>query len=92
MANKKQTPKTIKVKMTESYSTWVVHESITVTVADYPELEGMSEEKIKEYIQQNASDMKPTDDTYFSDLYEELIGQNVIREKITNEDTEIYFD
>jgi hypothetical protein len=87
-----ESPKTIEVRMTESYSTWVVHESVELTVADYPELEGMTEEEMKDYIMSNASDMKPTNDEWYSDLYDELNQADVVREKITDEDSEICFE
>ena len=35
IAKKAESPKTIEVRMTESYSTWVVHESVELNVADY---------------------------------------------------------
>lgn len=95
MSKKKQevktTPETIEVRYTESYSTFVSRESFTLTVADYPELEGMSEEEIKDYIQENSSEMKsPTE--WADSLYEYLSQLDVIREKITDEDIELYFD
>ena len=83
------TPKTIEVRMTESYSTWVVRESLEINVENYPELEGMTEEEMTDYIMSNASDMKPTNDDYYESLYEELLGMDVTREKITGEDSEI---
>jgi len=91
-SKKVESPKTISVRMTESYSTFVSHESVELNVEDYPELEGMTEEEMKDYILSNASDMKPTNDEYYSDLYDELNQQDVIREKITDEQSEIYFD
>jgi len=87
----KSTPETIEVKMTESYSTWVVRESITLNVSEYPELEGMSEDEIKEYIQSNSYDMSSPYE-WADSLGDALMQMDVIREKITNEDTEIYFD
>ena len=92
VAKKAESPKTIEVRMTESYSTWVVHESVELNVADYPELEGMTEEEMKDYIMSNASDMKPTNDEWYSDLYDELNQADVVREKITDEDSEICFE
>jgi hypothetical protein len=83
------TPKTIEVRMTESYSTWVVRESLEINVENYPELEGMTEEEMTDYIMSNASDMKPTNDDYYSDLYEELMAMDVVRDKITGEESEI---
>lgn len=83
------TPKTIEVRMTESYSTWVVRESLEINVEDYPELAGMTEEEMTDYIMSNASDMKPTNEEYYESLYEELLQMDVMREKITGEDSEI---
>lgn len=83
------TPKTIEVRMTESYSTWVVRESMEINVEDYPELAGMTEEEMTDYIMANASDMKPTNEEYYESLYEELLQMDVMREKITGEETEV---
>ena len=83
------TPKTIEVRVTESYSTWVVRESIEINVEDYPELSGMTEEEMTDYIMSNASDMKPTNDEYYDSLYEELLQMDVVRDKITGEETEV---
>ena len=81
--------KKIKVRITESYRTYVVRESIEINVEDYPELDGMSDEDIQDYIILNASDMKPTNEEWYDSLYDELIGEDVIRDKITDEESEI---
>jgi hypothetical protein len=47
---------------------------------------------MKDYIMSNASDMKPTNDEWYSDLYDELNQADVVREKITDEDSEICFE
>jgi hypothetical protein len=91
MAEQKTTPKTISVGITESYSTWIVRESIELNIEDYPELEGMNGEEIQDYIQCNSGDMKSNDE-YSDSLYHELIQKDVVRDKITNEDSEFYFD
>lgn len=83
------TPKTIEVRMTESYSTWVVRESMQINVEDYPELAGMTEEEMSDYIICNASDMKPSNEEWYDSLYEELLQMDVTREKITGEETEV---
>ena len=83
------TPKTIEVRMTESYSTWVVRESMEINVEDYPELEGMTEEEMTDYILSNASDMKSSNEEWYDSLYEELLQMDVVRDKITNEESEI---
>ena len=91
MAEQKTTPKTIFVGLTESYSTWVVRKSIELKIEDYPELEGMNEEEIQDYIKCNSDDMKSNDE-YSDSLYHELIQQDVVRDKIKDEDSEFYFD
>jgi hypothetical protein len=81
--------KTIEIRMTESYSTWVVRESLEINVENYPELEGMTEEEMTDYIMCNASDMKPTNDEWYDSLYEELSQMDVTREKISSEESDI---
>lgn len=81
---------TIEVYYTESFSTWVVREPITLNISNYPELEGMSEEQIKDYIKENASEMASPSD-WADNLQEYLSQTDVIREKITDEDWNIEF-
>jgi len=83
--------KTISVRITESYSTWVVRESIELNIEDYPELMGMNEDEIRDYIKCNSGDMKSNDE-YSDSLYDELIQKDVVRDKITDEDWDIHFD
>ena len=80
--------KTIKVYVTESYSTWVRREAVELNIEDYPELEGKTYEAIKEYVENNADEMKPTDD-FFESLSEQLWDKDVERDKINNEDSGI---
>lgn len=88
MEEKKQ----LEVRMTESYTTWISRKSIKINVEDYPELNGMSVDEMKEYIVSNASEMKPTNEEWYDSLYDELIGEDVVRDKITGENSEIVFD
>ena len=85
-------PKTISFKMVEYYNTMLVHEPIKINVEDYPELNGMSEEEMKDYIKDNWSDMKSTNEEWYESLYDECSQSDVMREKITGEERECYFD
>jgi hypothetical protein len=85
-------PKTISVKMVEYYNTMVVREPVQINVEDYPELNGMSEEEMKDYIKDNWSDMKSTNEEWYDSLYDECVQSDVMREKITGEEQECYFD
>ena len=82
----------INVYATESYTTWMVREPIEIDTDNYPELEGKTEEEIKEYIRENAYEMKPMDDTYYDNLEEELQAMDLRRDKIYNEEIGIIFD
>lgn len=83
--------KTIKISMVESYTTTVFRESIELNIKDYPELKDLSDEAIESYIHDNAYDMAATDKDYDS-LGEQLLNQDVTRDKITGEENEILFD
>ena len=85
-------PKTISFKMVEYYNTMIVREPIKINVEDYPELNGMSEEEMKDYIKDNWSDMKSTNEEWYESLYDECSQSDVMREKITGEERECYFD
>ena len=82
----------INVYATESYTTWMVREPVELDTDNYPELEGKTEEEIKEYIRENYYEMKPTNEEWYGDLGEELNQQDVRRDKIYNEDMSIIFD
>jgi len=82
----------INVYATESYTTWMVREPIEIDTDNYPELEGMSEDEVKEYIRDNYYEMKPTNEEWFVDLGEELNQMDIRRDKIYNEEMSIIFD
>jgi hypothetical protein len=53
----------------------------------------MSEEEAQDYIQANSYEMAaPEGYDYCDNLYEALMEQDVVRDKVTDEDTEIAFD
>ena len=82
---------TIKVFYTEGYNTWIVKEPVEINTEDYPELEGMSEEEAKDYIKWNACDMyKEGEDSY--SLWDELLDQEIVKNKISGDETEVLVD
>ncbi len=78
--------KQIKIYQTESFTTYVVREGITIDLDDYPELEGMTNEEIVDYLEYNCSDMKSMDGEFYDSLSDELMDKDVIKEKISGED------
>lgn len=83
---------TLNLYGTESYSTWIVREPVEIDTDNYPELEGKTDEEIKEYIRENMWDMKPTNDEYYESLGEELTQTDIRRDKIYGEETGVIFD
>jgi hypothetical protein len=81
----------INVYGTESFCTWVIREPVEIDTDNYPELEGMSENEVKEYIRENASEMAPTSD-WAESLMDECLQSDVRREKINDDGSDIIFD
>jgi hypothetical protein len=53
----------------------------------------MNEKDIQDYIKENAYDMKsPEGYNYCDNLYDALMEQDIIRDKISNETDEVEFD
>jgi len=69
----------VKIYQTESYTTYIVREPITIDLDEYPELERLTSHEIVDYMEGN--DMKPTESGYES-LSDELIEMEIIKEKI----------
>ena len=84
---------TITFGIYEKYETIVSREPITINISDYPELEGKTQEEIINYLIENYFSMKPSKNSeYLASLYDELMEQDIIREKFNDERTELYFD
>jgi hypothetical protein len=91
MSEQTENPKTIAVFAREYYETSITIEPVELNLEDYPELEGMSKEEAIDYVEFNASEMKPTNDEFgYDSLEEQLNDMDIRRDKITNETQEIY--
>jgi hypothetical protein len=77
--------KRVKIYQTESYVTYIVREPITIDLDDYPELEGMSNSEILDYLEDNVGDMMAQDDDY-NCLSDELMEKDILKDKITGEE------
>jgi hypothetical protein len=78
--------RTFKVCITEAYCSYVIREDIKIDVDDYPQLEGMTDEEILEYVEWNASDIFKKGDEGSWSLWDEMMEQDIRREKITGEE------
>ena len=83
----------IKVGLLEYSNRMLVHEKIELDVTKYPELEGMDEDQILEYIKEHAHEMNPTSETSWADsLFDELMETDIVRDKEYSYSTDIYND
>jgi hypothetical protein len=84
--------KTLSVRVCEEQTLWIVRDSIEINVSEYPELNGMTEDEMVEYIKNNSSEMAAPSgfNTYNNDLSSVLFEQDVVREKDTSNNTFIY--
>ena len=81
----------IRAQATEYFTTYIVRDELSINTEDYPEFEGMSEEEAKEYIKWNATDMyKEGEDSY--SLWDELLDQEIVKNKISGDETEVLVD
>ena len=76
----------IKIYQTESYTTYIVREPITIDLDEYPELERLTNDEIIDYLEGNSSEMKPQNEQYYDSLSDELVEKDIIRDKINNEE------
>lgn len=63
---------------------------VSISAETHPELEGMSDEEIKQYVIENASEMKSTNE-YYENLWDQLVDSDFGKDKITGEEYEIVF-
>ena len=88
-----ETPKTITFGISEHYSSRTYRKPITINISDYPELDGKTEDEIIDYIRENNETMKPSvESEYLASLWDQLMEQHIIEEKINDEITEIIFN
>lgn len=84
--------KKISVSLIEYQRNMIVRSPVEIDSNDYPELEGKTDDEIIEYIKENISDMKPTEDGEnlgFDSLYDDLMEEDIVRDKDLGTDTEI---
>lgn len=77
--------RTVKIYQTEEYKTYIVREPIAIDLDDYPELEGLTNDEIVEYLKENSFDMKPQSEDYDS-LSDELEEKDILKDKIYGEE------
>ena len=82
----------LKLYAEETFTTTLTRERVIIDTDNYPELEGMDEDQISDYIDEHVWDMKPTEDGIYSSLGEELSDQSPYDEHIGDEGTTFYVE
>jgi len=81
----------ISINVEETFTTTITRESMEIDTNDYPELEGMTEDEVSDYIDNHAWDMKALDNTgLYSSLGEKLMDQDIEYDNISGESLEFY--
>ena len=81
----------IRINVEETFTTTITRESMEIDTNDYPELEGMTEDEVSDYIDNHVWDMKALDNTgLYSSLGEKLMDQDVEYDNISGESLEFY--
>ena len=88
MSNKK----IFKARYAEFPQTILIYRELDIDVSNYPELDGKTDDEIIDYITNNAENMKPLNDEFYSSLGEELRDQDIIREKVPRTTSEIWVE
>jgi len=79
--------------MTEGWWTYRCSHTIEIDSDDYPELEGMSEEEVYEYLSENMWDFEIKDeDTKYNLTLAESLQEDWVREKIKGEDFDLHME
>jgi hypothetical protein len=79
----------MKIRLSKSYTTYEIYDTIEINKEDYPELEGMTDQEALEYLNENMHDMPLVDgeESSISDEFE--FGREVIKEKTSEEEYEL---
>lgn len=77
---------------TETFTTEVYRMPIEIDSNDYPELDGLSEDEIKDWIIENAWEMKSANEEIYSSLAEELSDQDINYDNISGETNDFIID
>lgn len=80
----------IKLHAEETYTTTIYREKMEIDTDDYPELAGMDEDQISDYIDNNIWDMKPVNSDLYDSLGEELLDKDTESDHIGGEETTFY--
>jgi hypothetical protein len=80
----------INIRMTESYTTYVIRDSFVIDTDDYPELQGMSEIDMMKYVHENSENIEHKE--WEQSLWDAASEMDVLRDKITDDTREFHVE
>ena len=80
----------IKLNAEETFTTTHYYEAMEIDTDNYPELAGMTEDEISDYIDNNIWDMAPVNGDLYESLGEELLDKDIENDHIGGEETTFY--
>jgi len=80
----------INIRMTESYTTYVIRDSFVIDTDDYPELKGMSEIDMMKYIHENSDNIEHKE--WEQSLWDAASEMDVLRDKITDDTRDFHVE
>lgn len=80
----------MKIRMSKSYVVYELYDTIEFEKEDYPELEGMSDEEVVSYLEENMWDFVLDEETGESLGSEFEFNKDIIKDKQTNEEYAIH--
>ena len=80
----------LKIYVEETYTTTIIREAFEIDTEKYPDLEGLNEDEISDYIDNNVWDMVAIDRDIYSSLAEQLSQATPENEDISDEEYSFY--
>lgn len=76
----------MKIRMAKSYTVYEVYDTIEINKEDYPELEGLTDDEVVAYLDENMWDfaLEGSDEDCLASEFE--FNRDIIKEKYTNEE------
>jgi hypothetical protein len=80
----------MKIRMSKSYTTYELYDTIEINKEDYPELEGLSDAEAVQYLQENMWDfqLNNSDEDCLQAEFE--FNRDIVKDKFTNEEHTIH--
>ena len=80
----------MKIRMSKSYTVYELYDEMEINKEDYPELEGMTDQEVLEYLKENMHEFEIKDGNEGSLSNEFEFGQEIIKDKQYDEEYELY--